>query len=380
MQGMTIPEAEEPIRCLEGLVTDDGWRVGTLVQKKSYQTGSFFSVGYLVQHQDGRQGFLKALDFRMALSAADPIRMLEHLTGAYNFERDVLALCRGASMSKIVTAITDGSFAVPDAPLGRIFYLIFELADGDIRRQAFLNARLDAFWSTRAIHNIAVGLQQLHSRGVYHQDLKPSNVLVFGTRSISKLADLGRAHCLSIQSPHDHETLPGVVYYAPPEQLYAHRELGKDDLRGAGDLYLLGSMLFFLFTGGMLTPFVLKQLRHEHRPPRLAEDDGGWQGYFVDVLPYLREGYSKASDLLAGELEGAFRYTGAPQVADELLTAFQQLSEPDPLLRGHPTERRLAHSNKYNLSRYVSVFDRVARMCEYGLRRADAEAASRRTA
>src|SRR5690606_6598666 len=104
----------------------------------------------------------------------------------------------------------------------------------------------------------------------------------------SKLADLGRAHCKTIEAPHDILAMPGARSYAPPEQLYGFSIGDRIRARAAADLYLVGSMAHFLFTGLMLTPQVVERLRAEHRPPVLAKDDGGWRGYFEDVLPYVR--------------------------------------------------------------------------------------------
>jgi serine/threonine protein kinase len=172
-----------------------------------------------------------------------------------------------------------------------VFFLLFELADGDVRKHVVSNNCFDCVWTIRTLHHIAVGISQLHVQGIYHQDIKPSNVLVFEQQQTSKLADLGRAHCKTIEAPHDLHFIPGVRSYAPPEQLYNFQITDRDHARAASDLYLLGSMAYFLFSGVMLTPSIVSRLRPEHRPPMLAHDDGGWRGYFEDVLPFLRAAY-----------------------------------------------------------------------------------------
>ena len=84
-------------------------------------------------------------------------------------------------MSRVVTAIADGSVTVNIGGTSEVVqYLIFEKADGDAR--SFLNASsaFDLAWSLRALHHVTVGLRQMHQSRMAHQDLKPSNVLLFG--------------------------------------------------------------------------------------------------------------------------------------------------------------------------------------------------------
>jgi serine/threonine protein kinase len=350
-----------PIEEMTGLVTSDGWVLEELVQKQVYQTGSCFSVGYLVKHTDGRSGFLKALDFSRAQKATDKVRALESMTRTYNFERDVLALCRGANLNKVVVAISDGSLTVPAAPFGEVFYLIFELADGDVRKHAVMTNLFDAAWSLHALHNIAIGLSQLHGQGIHHQDLKPSNVLVFEGGKTSKLADLGRSHCNTIAAPHDDFNIAGQPYYAPPEHLYGYWMNDSRKARAAADLYLLGSMVFFFFTGAMLTPSILSYVRPEHKPPFLSPDNTGWNGTFEDVLPYIRSGYADAIFEFQEAVNKSFR-NEHPKVADGLIEIISYLTEPDPGLRGHVLDRRMKYGNQYALNRFVSAFAKYTLM------------------
>ncbi len=374
-QGTALADqALTAIHQLSGLKTSDGWQIGSLVAKAVYQTGGAFSTGYIAKHDDGREGFLKALDFSIAERASDKIRALEDLTRVYNFERDVLKLCRGEHLSKVVVAITDGSIEMESAPFGEVFYLIFELADGDIRKHVVASSTFDSVWILRTLHHIAVGISQLHGHGIYHQDIKPSNILVFEQQRTSKLADLGRAHCKTIEAPHDLAPLPGARSYAPPEQLYNFHLQDRMLARASADLYLLGSMAYFLFTGTMLTPSIVSRLRPEHRPPMLADDDGGWRGYFEDVLPYVEAAFSEA----LGEFRQAVRDRlgeDSESMAGELVGLLANLAAPHPVRRGHPGEATLRHSDLFALRRFVSAFDRLALRAEFRFRKASAEAA-----
>ena len=78
---------------------------------------------------------MKAFDFEEALRSEDPLRAVEELSKTFNFERDLLKICQEAKMTKIVRVLGDGFVPHVNAPLGRVFYLLFELADGDLRAE-----------------------------------------------------------------------------------------------------------------------------------------------------------------------------------------------------------------------------------------------------
>ena len=74
---------------------------------------------------------------------------------------------------------------------------------------------------SRSLHHIAVGLQQIHGQGIAHQDLKPSNVLVFNGNN-SKIGDFGRSAYKGHIPPHENNNVAGDLTYAPPELLYGY--------------------------------------------------------------------------------------------------------------------------------------------------------------
>jgi eukaryotic-like serine/threonine-protein kinase len=352
-----------PILQLEGKVTADGWVVGPLVKRGAISSGGNFSVGYLARHPDGREGYFKALDFRKALAAPDSAAELQEMLSAYVFERDVLALCTGAKFDKVVVAVGSGAFDLPGAPLDKLYYLIFELADGDTSCQADVRFRRDSAWRLTCMHHIATAISQLHARGVYHQDLRPSNILVFDKTQTSKVADLGRSHCHGIAAPHDRNILPGVIRYAPLEQLYFYQLTDRAACRKAADLYLLGSMIYFMFTGAMITPVIMSNLRLEHRPYS-DRNLAGWRGLYIDLVPYLEEAVRKSLELFKVEVA---RECDA-KVGAELLSILQSLIDPRPEDRGHPSLRKIAYGDRYSLSRYISALDRIAKAHALALR------------
>ena len=139
-------------------------------------------------------------------------------------------------MTKIVRAVSDGVVAHATAPLGKIYYLLFELADGDIRADFEFTATKTMVWRNKCLHEIAVALDQLHRRSIYHQDVKPSNILVFGKGKETKLADLGRAHYAGKDSPHDFRKIAGAYSYAALELLYDAPLADRRSERASADL------------------------------------------------------------------------------------------------------------------------------------------------
>ena len=170
-----------PAHALTGLTLDGGWTVTGLATRQRNATGGFFSVGYHVVHSDGREAFLKAMDYSAAVSS--PVNMavmLNALTEMYLFEKNLCLRCRDQQLRRVVHAIESGTIRLnPADPMSTVEYLIFEKADADIRAHLDAQAELDVAFALRALHHVAVGLNQLHGVSVAHQDLKPSNVLVF---------------------------------------------------------------------------------------------------------------------------------------------------------------------------------------------------------
>lgn len=322
------------------MALSNGWTVVGHINKKPGATGGHFSVGYKVQNDNGRVGFLKAIDFSRALASNDPARELQALTETFNFERDLLGKCKSKNLDRIVRALEDGNVTIDGLPVP---YIIFELADGDIRGHMDLSGRLDLAWTMKMLHNVAVGLQQLHSIGIAHQDLKPSNVLVFSD-FISKLADLGRAAHPDHQAPHDGFVIPGAWPYAPPELRYKFTHPDFTQRRFGSDTFLLGNIIVFAFTRLTMSSIVFSFVAPEHMPFT-------WRGTYEEVLPYLQNAFNEALISVAPEIP--------EEVRSDVILMLQQLCEPDLSKRGHPLNR-FYNKNNYSLERYITKLDVLA--------------------
>ena len=162
-----------------------------------------FSSCYEVNHtKSGECGFLKAINYNYAFKVFSPSTsstvLLQELTENYNYEKELLEFCKDKRMDRIVTAISHGEYR-EDSEIFPVPYLIFETASGSLKN-AQVAEKLNLAWKLGVIHGFLVGLAQLHKEKIAHQDIKPSNILIFG-HSVSKISDLGNATMLSKRSP-----------------------------------------------------------------------------------------------------------------------------------------------------------------------------------
>lgn len=253
---------------LEGLTLDDAWHVEKKVPRAPQATGGNFCVGYQVRHDDGRAGFCKALDLSTAFFEDDPAKALQIVTEAFNQEYELLQKCGNHRLDRVVHAMAAGVVEVPGGWPPRVNYIIFELASSDVR--AFLDAStgIEIAARLRCLHHVATGIHQLHGRNIAHQDLKPSNVLIFPDLAtvgyVSKVSDLGRATDRARPAAHDLLDIAGDRTYAPPEQLYGAIPRDFGPRRLACDLYQLGSLAAFIFTATNFNALLIRELDPSH--------------------------------------------------------------------------------------------------------------------
>jgi serine/threonine protein kinase len=246
--------------------------------------------------------------------------------------------------------IVDG-YTIPNVP-----YLIFEMADGDIRSHLKFNKDLEVSWKLKSLHDVSLGLQQLHGVKIGHQDLKPSNVLLYEDGLASKIGDLGRSLCEDIEAPHDDGGFVGDFKYAPPEFLYNYKEPDFNLRIKATDLYLFGSLVVFYFTGVTMNSLLSKNLSPEFRW-------NNWRGSFYEVSDYLINGYYKALKEFKNSIEDS-------EISLALVEIVEYCCFPIPSRRGHPKTIRTSLDkdgnlkpkfNQYSLERVVSRLDLLKR-------------------
>jgi serine/threonine protein kinase len=240
-----MPTIGNPAESLLDMTLEGGWKVIELIKKKPEDTGGHFSVCYSVE-KDKKKAFLKALDLTDALQHPDFVSAVNNITTAFIFERDLLYKCKEKHLNKIVTSLEHGQVSFLGQPsFNNVFYIIFEMADANLRNQIARMKIFDLAWILRSLHHTAIALEQLHRGGIAHQDLKPSNVLIFNKES--KIGDLERSSDVTNPSMNDKYIIPGDKTYAPFELFYGINSIGDFKFRYASDLYHLGSLVFFYF-------------------------------------------------------------------------------------------------------------------------------------
>lgn len=329
---------------LQGMTLAEGWRVTKHLQRNPNGTGGTFSHSYEAS-RGGERAFVKAFDFSEAFEdEADTIAIMGALTASYGHEKAVLEHCAGRGLSKVVIAIGHGHVDVPGMGVqeGRVYYLLFEMADGDVRCQIDVSTSFDFVCSMRALKDIALGLWQIHKEMIAHQDTKPSNVLGYGDQGF-KIADFGRSSRKGHPVWHDDRNVAGDRTYAPPELLYGHLHPDFAPRRMGCDLYMLGNLAAFLFSGRNVTALLLERLDRAQHP-------SAWTGTYEQVLPFLNAAFGEVLSDLQPQIDEAVR--------DDVIALIRQLCAPDLAQRGHPRGR--GRSNQYSLERYVSVLQQAA--------------------
>lgn len=330
---------------LSGLELPGGWKVSGPISRTRNGSGGTFSDSYEVV-QGNKRAFLKAFDFSDAFApGVDTIAIVNLMTASYMHERAVLEHCGKKRLSRVVLALDHGFVDVPgySPQEARVYYLIFEKASGDIRRQMDLDKRYDAQKCTQVLKDISVGLQQVHGEKIAHQDTKPSNVLEFTSVGF-KIGDFGRSSWQGQPIHHDSYKVAGDPNYAPPELMYGMLHPEFSARRMGTDLYMLGNLAAFLFSGINITAQTLAHLDKSHHP-------ANWSGTYEEALPYVRRAFSTVLAELKPLIDERIR--------GDLIEIISQLCDPDLSMRGHP--KGIGRATQYSLQRYVTRIERIAK-------------------
>jgi hypothetical protein len=134
-------------------------------------------------------------------------------------------------------------------------FIVMPVATGGSldRRTEIYKGSLDS--TLIVAERLAGALEHAHANNVIHRDLKPGNVLFMGADHACMLADFGI--CLLREEPRTTETgeVVGPREFMAPELAGG----GKLEVTPAADLYSLGKVIHFMYSGGVVVP------REQHR-------------------------------------------------------------------------------------------------------------------
>lgn len=341
---------------LEGRILTSGWKVLRKIEKPAKQGTDVvndFSVYYEVE-RDGAECYMKAIDFSRYMSikteGQKSTDLLEMMIKDFHYERNLSIHCQKRRVTKVAFVIESDEEEVEGYMYSIVPYLIFEKDDGDVRKLLAYNRKFDFAWKLRSLHDVAVGIQQLHNAGVSHQSLKPSNILLF--KGNTKIGELGKALCPELDEACYDWEFKGDYNYAPPEMLYGYMIQDWKTRAYQADCYVLGSLMVYYLTGGTMNGILFNYLPENFHPAHYTIPFDAVKGYLMDA-------FGQALQDIGASIEES-------SLKERTLNVIRHLCCPDPQRRGHPKTILSVDSN-YNLERFVSELDYLSRKAELEL-------------
>jgi serine/threonine protein kinase/Tol biopolymer transport system component len=132
--------------------------------------------------------------------------------------------------------------AYADAPAGRQQFIVMEYVDGKTLRELIVNHQLSIDNCIGYAIQIGEALQEAHSKGIVHRDIKTDNIMV-NSRNQIKVMDFGLAKLKGSLKLTKTSSTVGTLAYMAPEQI----EGGEVDARS--DIFSFGVVLYEMLTG-----------------------------------------------------------------------------------------------------------------------------------
>ena len=337
---------------LEGRILQQGWKVLKKQEKNTGDTGGTFSVCYEVE-KVGKRYFMKAFNINGFIAVLGTsktfMEYMHEMSTAFQYEKKLSEYCQDHRVTKISFVIDSGEENMSGFTFPIVPYLIFNMADGDVRNKLNYSKTLDFSWKLKSLHDIAVGIKQLHGINVSHQDIKPSNILLF--KSESKIGDLGRSMCPALSGPYDNMPFSGDKAYSPPEVWYLDQQPEWHERNYSIDCYLLGSMITYYISGISMSAHLKKNID--------LLNPTGLSTSFKNDEPYLLNAFNTA-------LTEIKTIIPVESLKAEIIQLIEFLCHPNPEKRGHPQSIKIKGSN-YSLERFVSQLNILHRKAELAL-------------
>lgn len=351
---------------LEGKVIS-GWKVLRKFAEPNYakhETGGAFSVCYEVE-KNGIIAFMKVLDyvkiFKHNKGQLTP-EIMQRAATEFNYEKSLSRYCKNRKITKVVSFIDSGDVFFDGFLFnGSVSYIIYEIADGDVRKVMNLSSKTELAakinslsMKLKSLHDVSVGINQLHTNEISHQDIKPSNILSFSGES--KIGDLGRSLIFDseVVCPYPMR-FNGDRNYAAPECFYPNYSATKEALYQV-DNYMLGGLVTFYIAGVTFNLLLHNYLPDEYKFLKIHQNES-----FINVLPDMINAYQNALSDFEKEIP-------INEVKSGLVTMVSYLCNPDPAKRGHPKNVfTTSRTQNYDLQRTIQELDLLQKKAELAL-------------
>ena len=218
----------------------------TAAPPKYLLEGKYEIVGVVGEGAWGQ--VLEGINIRIRRKVAIKILKAEYASNpdmVGRFEREALASTHIESPH--VVQVFDAGVLADGRP-----YLVMEFLTGeDLATHITRGGPLPVIAAVSLCAQVARGLAAAHAAGVFHRDMKPSNIVIATTKSgreIAKIVDFGISKLLDVSKPTISHTQTGTVLGSPvymsPEQAR-----GSKTTDHRSDIYSLGVVLYECLTG-----------------------------------------------------------------------------------------------------------------------------------
>jgi len=167
-------------------------------------------------------------------------RLHAHLTNDENFTRRFILEAKAAASLDHPNIVHVIDFGQEDGH----YQMVMEFVEGESLKDVLERWRPIRYNLALAItHQILLGLEHAHARGIVHRDIKPGNIMLTSAGRV-KIADFGLAKLTQASSSHTAEnSILGTPLYMSPEQAFG------ESVDQRSDLFSLGTVLFEMITG-----------------------------------------------------------------------------------------------------------------------------------
>jgi serine/threonine protein kinase/Tfp pilus assembly protein PilF len=115
-------------------------------------------------------------------------------------------------------------------------YLAMELVEGESLSRRIRDGRVTQTQALQYIQQILEALEEAHSHGIIHRDIKSSNIMITLKDKV-KILDFGIARSLDQKSPQDGIETNGTIEFMSPEQARGEQPDARSDLFSAAIVF-----------------------------------------------------------------------------------------------------------------------------------------------